>query len=274
MQSHLSAVAAYDPFMQNEDNEAELQKLRQVVVHLTKLSAIGTTAAMIVHEVAQPVTAATNYLAAAQRLLTEQKPKTEELALEAVELAQECLLRTAEIMRNVKEAAATKAFQARSLDLHTVVADIVKLYSETWGLTPRVTLSTSACRVLGDPIQLAQVLSNLIRNAMEATEGQSERSLSVCSRLADDGMVEIRVEDNGPGIAPQIREKLFSPFSSTKPEGMGVGLSICRAIVEQHQGRIWAETLANGTALCFTLPADRGLSKQRMSGGTQVVGQL
>jgi two-component system sensor kinase FixL len=251
-------VATSDPNLRTEDNEAELQKLRQVVVHLTKLSAIGTTAAMIVHEVAQPVTAATNYLAAAQRLLSEQKPKTKEQALEAVELAQECLLRTAEIMRNVKEAATTKAFHARSLDLHVVVADVVKLYSQTWGLTPRVTLSTSACQVLADPIQVAQVLSNLIRNAMEATEGQAERSLSVCSRPASDGTVEIRVEDNGPGISSRIAEKLFSPFSSTKPDGMGVGLSICRAIVEQHQGRIWTEPLAHGTAFCFTLPADPG----------------
>ena len=255
MQPLSSLLPANDSNEEAEDNETELQKLRQVVVHLTKLSAIGTTAAMIVHEVAQPVTAATNYLAAAQRLLSDEKPETHDLALEAVELAQESLLRTAEIMRNIKEAAANKAFKATALDLHVVVADVMKLYSATWGLTPRVTLATSACRVLGDPIQLAQVLSNLIRNAMEATEGQSERSLSICSRGTGNGMVEVRVEDNGPGVPPIVGSKLFSAFSSSKPEGLGVGLSICRAIIEQHEGRIWAKALPGGTAFCFTLPA-------------------
>lgn len=254
MQPSLSVVAAQNLIAQNEQNEAELRKLRQVVVHLTKVSAIGTTAAMIVHEVAQPVTAASNYLAAGQRLLAAQEPKTKKQALEAVKLAQECLLRTAEIMRNVKEVAANKAFRAKTLDLHVVVADVMKLYSKTWGLTPQVTLSTSACRVVGDEIQLAQVLSNLIRNAMEATQGQAERSLSVSSRPVDEGMVEIRIEDNGPGIPEKMGQKLFSAFSSTKPEGMGVGLSICRAIVEQHRGEIWVEALPSGTAFCFTLP--------------------
>src|SRR5687767_2084086 len=103
MKRHLALVAADGVHFRDEVDQDELQKLRQVVVHLTKLSSIGTTAAMIVHEVAQPVTAATNYLGAAHRLLERSDPTAKKQALEAVELAQEALLRTAEIMRAVKE---------------------------------------------------------------------------------------------------------------------------------------------------------------------------
>lgn len=263
MQPHLSIVRATSDSPEAEDKEAELQKLRQVVVHLTRLSAIGTTAAMIVHEIAQPITAATNYLAAAKRMLTKSKPISEEKALHVVELAEDCLLRSAEIMHNIKNAAANKAFRPKALDLHVVVAKVMQIYSASWSLTPEIRLSSSACWVTGDKIQLSQVLANLIKNAMEASEGQSERRLTVSSRLKDDETVEIRVQDNGPGIPEPMRQKLFSAFSSTKPEGLGVGLAICRAIIEQHQGRIWAEDLPDGTAFCFTLPASPGGSVPR-----------
>lgn len=202
MERHNALVAADGPHFRDQVAQDELQNLRQVVVHLTKLSAIGTTAAMIVHEVAQPVTAATNFLVAAHRYIETNEPGAKEQTLEAVELAQEALLRAAEIMRSVKEVAANKGFSPQPLDLHVVAADVMKLYSESWGLTPEVVLSTAACHVMGDRIQLTQVLSNLIRNAMEVTEGQSERRLILSSRLTSDQFVEIRVEDNGPGIPP------------------------------------------------------------------------
>nr|WP_299855598.1 ATP-binding protein [Sphingomonas bacterium] len=108
---------------------------------------------------------------------------------------------------------------------------------------------------MGDRVQLGQVLSNLIRNAIEATDGQAVRALKIGSRLAPDGLVEIRVEDNGPGISDKMQGLLFSAFSSTKIDGVGVGLSICRTIVEQHRGSIWAVALPEGTAFCFTVPA-------------------
>jgi two-component system sensor kinase FixL len=109
--------------------------------------------------------------------------------------------------------------------------------------------------VLADPIQIQQVLLNLMRNAVESMEGVENPRLSISARRKRE-MVEIVVRDTGPGIDPAVRDQLFEPFASTKEEGMGVGLSICRTIVEAHGGRIWAESAdGEGTAFHLTLPA-------------------
>jgi two-component system sensor kinase FixL len=100
--------------------------------------------------------------------------------------------------------------------------------------------------VLVDKIQIQQVLLNLMRNAIEAMEGMAKRELVVSTRLTDENMVEVSVTDTGSGIAPEIAEKLFQPFVTTKPQGMGVGLSISRTIVEAHGGKLWAEPNAGG----------------------------
>lgn len=255
MHAHLNRNPTHEmklePF---DEREAEVRRLRQVIVHLTKASAIGTTAAMLVHELAQPITAASNYLAAAQRLLAGGKPAAGEGALQALRFAQECLLRTADVMENVKATAASKAFRPRPVDLRVVVEDLVRLYGTGWDFPVKVRIAPAAGRVMGDPVQLAQVISNLIRNAADATAGQTVRSLHLIARVTDENMVEVRVKDNGPGIPADLKDRLFSPFSSTKADGLGVGLSICRTIIERHGGRIWAENPPLGTELCFTVP--------------------
>jgi two-component system sensor kinase FixL len=128
---------------------------------------------------------------------------------------------------------------------------------------------------MGDRIQLAQVVSNLIRNAADATAGQVVRSLRLTASLNDDNMVEVRIKDNGAGIPSHLMGKLFTPFTSSKAEGLGVGLSICRTIVEQHQGRIWAETLPLGTVFCFTLiPARHTVGKWKFCKNNRVSRRL
>jgi two-component system sensor kinase FixL len=156
-------------------------------------------------------------------------------------------------MESVKSAAASKAFRARPVALQVIIDDVMRLYGPGLNFPVGIEIAQSAARVMGDRVQLAQVFSNLIRNAAEATEGQSVRSLRLTAAIDDDNMVEVRLADNGPGLPPHLKEKLFSPFISTKAEGLGVGLSICRTIVEQHKGRIWAEALPVGTVFCFTL---------------------
>lgn len=236
-----------------DDCEAHVHDLQQLVVHLAGVGTVDTTVAMIVHEVAQPITAATNYLAAAEHLLSSDNPLAQDRGLDAVKHAQECLARTGALIGNAKDATARKAFSPCPQDLAAIVADVVLMFPPEAGVVPVIDIVAKAARVIGDGVQIGQVLSNLIRNAIEATEGQAVRYLRISSRPADRRFVEIRVEDNGPGIDRKIRDQLFSVFTSTKEEGLGVGLSICQTIIEQHQGRIWTEALPAGTAFCFTL---------------------
>jgi two-component system sensor kinase FixL len=108
--------------------------------------------------------------------------------------------------------------------------------------------------VLADRIQVQQVLLNLIRNAIEAMQESPLRELKIGTSLVDDGHVELTVEDTGPGLAPEVAAQLFQPFVTTKKHGMGVGLSICRTIVESHGGKIWADSKqGEGTTFHFTL---------------------
>jgi signal transduction histidine kinase len=113
-------------------------------------------------------------------------------------------------------------------------------------------------RVKGDKVQLQQVIINLMMNAMQAMSGMhgKERVLSVSLSNTPGGDVLLRVEDNGPGVAVQNLPSLFNPFFTTRPEGMGMGLSICRSIIDAHGGRIWAESeLGHGAVLSFSVPA-------------------
>ena len=110
-------------------------------------------------------------------------------------------------------------------------------------------------QVFIDKVRIQQVLLNLIRNAIEAMQASAVRDLVIRTAQAPGGMLEVSVTDSGPGLAPAIREKLFPPFVTTKPAGMGVGLSLCRSIVEAHDGSIWVDDCpGGGTAFHFTVP--------------------
>jgi two-component system sensor kinase FixL len=237
------------------DCEARAEGLQQQVDDLSAVAVIRTTTNMIVHEVTQPVTAAANYLAVAERLLSHDDTASTEYALEAVKQAQLCLVRTGDVMGSVKDVAARKPFDPQPLELAEIVGDVMQMFTDRSDITPVIEISPTAGHAMGDAVQIGQVLSNLVRNAMEATEGQSTRHLRITSRRSDDAFIEVRVEDNGPGVSRQRKRRLFTAFASTKAKGSGIGLSICRTIIKQHRGRIWADALPDGTALCFTLPA-------------------
>ena len=144
-------------------------------------------------------------------------------------------------------------------------AGVLGFVDEKWlGIRHRVELDPRAQWVKADRVQIQQVLINLIRNAVEAMEHGQQREIVISTHAAGEGMVEIRVADSGPGIAPEHLDTLFSQFMTTKSGGMGIGLPICRTIVEGHGGKIWAENRPEGGArFRFTLQAARPQKSRR-----------
>jgi len=151
--------------------------------------------------------------------------------------------------------------QKAPLEINALIEDVVGLLQtdiESEQITLKLELSNPGARVLADRVQLQQVVLNLITNAIEAMRGTQDcpRALAIRSTVGEADSVLVAVEDSGPGIEPKDRDRIFDPFFTTKPRGMGLGLSICRSIIEAHGGRLWAAPLSpRGTVLQFTLPA-------------------
>ncbi len=251
------------------DTQARLQELQGELLHVSRLSAAGTMASALAHELNQPLTATASAVRAAQRMLGCLPGGAEAPGeiCEALALAAEQALRAGQIVRRLRE------FVARDGEVDTRLEDLAKLAEEAGALAlvgarerdihVRFRFDPLLPHVLVDRIQIQHVLLNLIRNAVEAmTQDQAgdgalprRRELLVTAASAGPDRVEVGVFDTGPGIAPDIAGRLFSSFVSTKPGGMGMGLSICRSIVEAHGGRLWAESNPGGGAVFrFTLP--------------------
>jgi len=242
--------------------EARLEQLRGELVHVSRLSAMGTMASTLAHELNQPLTAIASYGQAAGSLFEDTEQFDRETLREIVADMAEQALRAGAIVRRLRE------FVARG-EVNKTIEDLPRLINEASalalvgsrekGVDSHFIFDPEATPVLADRVQIQQVLFNLIRNAIEAMASSDKRQLGVETRLEDEDMVQISVSDTGPGIAPEIVERLFQAFSSTKDSGMGLGLSICRTIVEAHGGRIAAKQLPEGgTQFYFTLPRAKG----------------
>ena len=166
------------------------------------------------------------------------------------------------MIRGLRALAKKSGPQLAQLDIDEVIRDVLALAVgelRRHGVGLHTDLAAGDRPVLGDRVQLQQVLLNLIMNGVEAMKGVTERKreLIVSSTLAEPGSVLVSVEDNGPGLDPTIAQRIFEPFFTTKSEGLGMGLSICRSIVEGHRGRLWVSPRApHGAALRFTVPTE------------------
>lgn len=236
--------------------ERRVQELQSELVHVSRLTAMGEMASSLAHELNQPLSAITNYVRGVKTLMnqpdldrsrvTEALDRTAEQALRAGEI----IVRLREFVAKgetqtsrespgmlLEEAAALALFGARDLGIHVTLRAEPEMPS-----------------VLVDRIQIQQVALNLIRNAIDAMAGQDRRELTITVGHINGGAL-FEISDTGSGIDEKIREHLFQPFVTTKTDGMGVGLSICRTIIEAHAGRIWADSLPEGgTRFQFTLP--------------------
>ena len=236
-----------------------LQDLQSELAHVGRVSEVATLASALAHELNQPLAAVTNYCEGARELLS--GPLDEETVGEAREAMQEAskqAVRAGQIVRRLRDFITYGHTDRKVEDLSRLVTEANALGlvgSREYGIEVDVHLDPSAQLVLVDRIQIQQVLLNLIRNAIDAMLESMVRVLTINSRAVEDGMVRISVADTGKGISDEVAAQLFQPFVTSKERGMGIGLSICRTIVEAHGGRIWFEPrAAGGTAFHFTIP--------------------
>lgn len=237
--------------------ELRLKELQGELIHVSRLSAMGTMASTLAHELNQPLTAIANYLEAARDLLAANDSPRELLAEAVSESANEAL-RAGRIVRRLRDFVSRGDTERRVEPLPALIEDAVRLGltgARERGVRSFISLDPSATHVLADRVQIQQVLVNLLRNAVEALHN-GEVSDVTTSTAREGGHIRISVADTGPGLDPAIAPRLFQAFASSKQDGMGLGLSICRTIVEAHGGRIWAEPGdKRGTVFHFTLPA-------------------
>lgn len=235
---------------------ARLQELQENLLHVSRLRSMGQMAAALSHELNQPLTAITNYLNAAQRLLDQETPDMARVR-QALSLAAQQGIRSGEIIRRLRAFVGRGAVTRQAETVAKLVEEAAALAlvgSRHRGVEVRLRVPNDIPPVWVDRVQIQQVLLNLIRNAMEAMDGRDVRRLTI-DAVARDRLVEIAVTDTGQGIPPDVAEQLFQPFVTTKADGMGIGLSVCRTIIESHGGRIWVEPGADcGSVFRFSVP--------------------
>jgi two-component system sensor kinase FixL len=236
-----------------------LQELQAELSHVSRVSEMGQMASALAHEINQPLAAASNYLQAAKRLGARRDPAQAELIDEALDKAAGQVERASQILRRLRTFIRKGEPEFAPEDVAKLIEEgsaIALVGARECGVTVRLQAAARLPAVLVDKIQIQQVIVNLMRNAVEAMEQSQRRELTLEAALtAGGGAVIVRIVDTGPGLAPDVANRLFQPFVTTKPQGMGVGLSICRSIVEGHGGTLVAEpNPGGGTVFSFTLP--------------------
>jgi two-component system sensor kinase FixL len=240
---------------ERQQTQQRLQDLQSELIFMSRFTALGEMASTLAHELNQPLTAIASYMSGVRRLLDGHGNPA--MLREAVDEATNQALRAGQIIKRLREFVARGESDRQPEELRKLVEEAAALalvgVKET-GVRVSFSFAPEVGLVLVDRIQIQQVLLNLLRNAVEAMQEVEKRELDITTRQAADGMVEILVADTGPGIAPEIASRLFQPFTTTKAQGMGVGLSISRTIVEAHGGHLTVEpNRSGGTVFRLTL---------------------
>lgn len=239
--------------------DARAQELQLELFHSSRLSAAGQMAGALAHELNQPLTAFTNSVNAGRRMMANGARDRIDTVRDVLDEAADQALRAGEIIRRLREFVTRGETEMRIENLPVLIreaSDLASAGTGAHGVQVRLSFDPLADTVLGNRIQLQQVMLNLIRNAHEAMAQSEWRELNVATARLDDGSIEVAVADRGSGLPDEIAEHLFEPFHTTKRSGMGLGLSICRSIVEAHGGKLRYQPNGGGGAVFrVTLPA-------------------
>ncbi|PCJ85543.1 MAG: hypothetical protein COA54_11065 [Thiotrichaceae bacterium] len=231
--------------------EKELHKSR--LIRVARLNTMGQMASELAHELNQPLTAAQNYIGGGIRIMSHGEGSTDEVLI-GMEKALESVNRATAVIRHLRQIVRTGVPSKDWFKLSDAIEHIMEmLESNAEQLKVKIdyVIHDADAELWGDAMQIEQVLLNLVRNALEATPPESR--VSIVTECTEE-LITIRIDDQGRGIDTEEGESVFDPFYTTKVEGMGLGLSICRAIIEAHDGKIWAENTTRGASFIFELP--------------------
>ena len=242
---------------ERQQTQRRLQEVQADLAHVSRLTELGQMASALAHEVNQPLAAATNYLEAGQVLLARDNRPATERARGVFDKAAEQVERATQLVRRLREFSRKGESERRPEPIGKLIDEATALAligARDSGIKVQLHIAPQLPNVAVDRIQVQQVIVNLVRNAVEAMESE-RRELTVSAAPDGDGRVAIQIADTGPGLAPEVAERLFQPFVTTKPQGMGIGLSICRSIIEAYGGELHAKpNSGGGTVFAFSLP--------------------
>lgn len=244
---------------ERKETEARLQSLSDELSHVARVTEMGQVSAALAHELNQPLTAVLNYANVAKRFIELDNGTSRAKAAEAIGKASEQAMRAGQIIRRLRDFVEKRETTRSVEDVNALAEEAMALGligAKSSGINASLDLAEGLPKVLVDRVQIQQVLVNLLRNAAEAMAHTPKRDLTLFTSRGDDGMIVVGVSDTGTGISPELADRLFRPFVTTKPGGMGIGLAISRSIVESHGGRLSLSANAGGgTVFRFTLPA-------------------
>jgi signal transduction histidine kinase len=243
---------------ERKQSKDRIERLQSELAHVGRLSELGHMSSAFAHELVQPLSAANNYLNAARHLLHASGPYPEGV-LDAIDKADAQFVRAKQIIQRIRGFVGKGQSARAAEDLKSLIEEasqIALIDPKHRNVELQLAIDDDLPPVVVDKVQIQQVLLNLLRNAFEAIEEASLQQVTVSAmRTRPGNMVEVRVRDSGPGLSPSVAARLFEPFFTTKTSGMGVGLSICRQILEDHGGKLWADTSHEpGAVFSFTVP--------------------